>query len=418
MQFIHAADAHIDSPLRGLETYAGAPADAMRQATREAFARLVSCAIDREVDFVILAGDLFDGQWPDMQTGIWTATQFRRLDAEGIPVYLLRGNHDAVSEVGQVIQWPDNVFEFPTDAPQTLIVENTGVALHGQGFARRDVQEDLASGYPAACSGMFNIGVLHTSLGGDPEHDTYAPTTLDVLRSLGYDYWALGHIHQRSAEPLCEHPYVAYSGNLQGRHAKETGVKGCLLVQVESKRIEQVEFIPTDVLRWHRIVIDVAPDDHVPEIHQRVRAALSDCRDQSDSRFCAIRLTVQGACRGHTELAEAAQREVAIAQMRDSANAMQDIWLEKIHLHTSPLRNLRLLREGNDLLAELLRGVEELRAETPRWNAITENVRNLATRCGRELQDAGLDVQDPVALTGWLHEAEMLLATHLAEPLE
>ena len=112
MKFLHAADAHIDSPLRGLQAYEGAPAARLRRATRDAFAKMVSIAIERNVDFVIFAGDLFDGAWPDMQTGIWTAAQFRRLEGEGIPVYLVRGNHDAVSEVEQAIRWPENVFEF------------------------------------------------------------------------------------------------------------------------------------------------------------------------------------------------------------------------------------------------------------------------------------------------------------------
>ena len=134
MKFIHAADLHIDSPLCGLEVYPGAPADRLRGATREALENLISLALRERVDFVIVAGDLFDGEWPDMKTGVWTAGQLRRLDRENIPVYLIRGNHDAVSRVRRSIRWPRSVREFSVNAPETFVDEDLAVALHGQGF--------------------------------------------------------------------------------------------------------------------------------------------------------------------------------------------------------------------------------------------------------------------------------------------
>ena len=214
MKFIHAADLHIDSPLRGLEVYDGAPVERLRRATRESLENLVALAIEKSVDFVIVAGDLFDGKWPDMATGVWTASQFWRLDRAGIPVYLIRGNHDAASQVREAVRWPGCVREFSVDSPETLI------------------DEDLGARYPDRIDRLFNIGVLHTSLNGHPDHDTYAPTHEDVLRARRYDYWALGHVHSRRI--VSEAPWIVYPGNTQGRHIRETGPRGCVLVTVDA----------------------------------------------------------------------------------------------------------------------------------------------------------------------------------------
>ena len=198
-KFIHAADTHIDSRLLGLAAYEGAPVDRLRGASREAFANLVTLAIKEKVAFVIIAGDLFDGQWEDMRTGLWTAGQFRRLARENISVYLIRGNHDAASKVRARIDWPKNeqgaqiVHEFSVRKAETFQLADLGVALHGRGFAHQEAPDDLAKDYPDPVDGAFNIGVLHTSLSGDANHDTYAPTSEQVLVNKGYDYWALTH---------------------------------------------------------------------------------------------------------------------------------------------------------------------------------------------------------------------------------
>ena len=235
MKFIHAADLHIDSPLLGLYCYEGAPAERLREATRRACENLVTLAIEEQVDFVILAGDLFDGQWRDMQTGLFTARQFRRLCDAKIKVYLVRGNHDAASQVRQTITWPDNVHEFSVRKAETVRLDDLGVALHGRGFAQPEVTDDPVPEYPAPVPGLFNIGVLHTNVGGNEDHPRYAPTSRAALEAKGYDYWALGHIHKRYV--IAERPYIGYSGNTQGRHVRETGAKGCLLVSVEDGQL-------------------------------------------------------------------------------------------------------------------------------------------------------------------------------------
>src|SRR3546814_14750790 len=103
-KFLHAADIHLDSPLHGLSRYEGLPVDEIRSATRAAFDNLVQCAIDEDVDFVVLAGDLFDGDWRDMGTGLSFAQAMGSLDPAGIPAFLLRSAEPRIGmECGKTV---------------------------------------------------------------------------------------------------------------------------------------------------------------------------------------------------------------------------------------------------------------------------------------------------------------------------
>ncbi|HEX8047951.1 exonuclease SbcCD subunit D, partial [Rhizobium sp.] len=193
--FIHAADLHLGSPFQGLALKDAAVASIFVEASRKAFSTLVGQAIERQVDFFLIAGDVYDGDWKDNKIGLFFNREMARLERAGIPVYLLRGNHDAASVITKTITLPANVHEFPTAKPGSVKLDALQVALHGQGFAERSANDNLAVNYPAPVSGWFNIGVLHTSLTGREPHAPYAPGSVDDLRSRGYDYWALGHVH-------------------------------------------------------------------------------------------------------------------------------------------------------------------------------------------------------------------------------
>jgi DNA repair exonuclease SbcCD nuclease subunit len=256
MKFLHAADIHLDSPMAGLRARADLPADLLKQATRRAFSAMVDLAIAEDVAFVVIAGDLYDGDWKDFSTGLFLAAEMRRLAR---PCFVLRGNHDAQSVITSRLTMPGNVREFSSRTCQTHLLSEHRVALHGHSFPNRAVPEDLAAGYAAPRPGLLNLGVLHTS-GEDPgEHETYAPCRVAGLAAFGYDYWALGHIHARRV--LAERPWIVFPGNLQGRHPKETGAKGCTLVTVEDGHIAAVEHRSVDVLRWAALEVDVTGAD-------------------------------------------------------------------------------------------------------------------------------------------------------------
>lgn len=182
--------------MTGLSMREDAPVQELRAATRLATVSLVDLALAEQVSFVVLAGDIFDGDWRDMSTGLFFNAQMLRLDSAGIAVYLIKGNHDADSVVTRSLTLPPNVYSFSTSKAETHLLDAYPVAIHGRGFPKRQIPENIVSAYPEAVSGRYNIGLLHTSLAGNSRHDTYAPCTLDELQRFGYDYWALGHIHQ------------------------------------------------------------------------------------------------------------------------------------------------------------------------------------------------------------------------------
>jgi DNA repair exonuclease SbcCD nuclease subunit len=333
--FIHAADVHLDSPLHGLARYDGVPVDEVRGATRAAFDRLIETAIDRRVDFLVIAGDLYDGDWRDMGTGLYFAAAMGRLGRAGIPVYLLAGNHDAASVITKALPPIANVHTFGTRRAETHRIPHLGVALHGRSFAEREVYEDLAAGYPAALPGLFNIGLLHTALGGHAAHAAYAPCTTEELAAKGYQYWALGHVHDHAV--LATDPYIVFPGNLQGRNIREQGRKGAVLVTVEDGDVTRLAPLALDVVRWARVAVDAGGTVDMAELHARIRAAIRLARDSTaEDRPLLLRVTVAGATALHGAL-----QDVATALRDDvrgiAAEVATDLWIEKVEVRTSVL---------------------------------------------------------------------------------
>jgi len=419
MRFIHAADIHLDSPLRGLEAYPGAPAERLRVATRQAFDRVVDLCLEERVDFLIIAGDLFDTEVKDFRAALAAAEQLRKLDRAGIPVYLILGNHDSREEMTRHVPWPANVTLFDHKQPQTVKHRTLPVALHGMSYPKREVTENLVPSYPAPVAGCFNIGLLHTNAGGNSQHAAYAPCSVEELVAKGYDYWALGHVHDFAM--LHERPHVVYSGNTQGRHARETGRKGCLLVTVDElssgHELREIEFRETDLVRWFRETIPLQPDDDADALLDAGRDRLREVVAAADGRLAAVRLEFTGRCAVHEQLAKDASRQQLVTNLRALASDFGDVWIEKIKFHTQSPLDLNALRERHDLIGQLLRDIGVLANDPQSLIALTET-KDLAAKVAAELtqDDDGsdkFDLDDPARHVGWLRDAEALLLSHL-----
>lgn len=356
-RFIHTADTHIDSPLVGLESYDGAPLDALRGATRRAFENLVRLALDEAVDFVVIAGDLYDGDWKDFSTGLFFTRQMARLKDAGIPVYLIAGNHDASSVLTRRLSLPENVHTFSTRSAESKGVPALPVVIHGRGFPHRAVPENLVHDYPAPEPGSFNIGLLHTSLTGAPGHDTYAPCALRDLTDKGYSYWALGHVHR--PQVLSRNPWVLFPGNLQGRHVRETGPRGCQLVTVsDTLEVVSAEHRQLDVVRWEQIEVDLSATRDTGEALARVADALQGAASGADSRLLAARITLTGATplHGHLKRDPPWLRAECIAQGQIAAG--DDVWVEEVEVKTSPVYDLGDLAARDELTRIVLETLE------------------------------------------------------------
>lgn len=410
MKFIHTADIHLDSPLRGLSSYPDAPADRLRTATRDAFHKLVSSAIDEEVDFMVIAGDVYDGDWKDFNTGLFFVRQMGRLRQASIPVYLLYGNHDADSEMTRGLELPDNVYVFPSRKAETFLINDMKVALHGRSFKVAATTENLLPSYPAPVAGWLNIGVLHTALEGNAEHAKYAPCSVAELQAKGYQYWALGHVHEHWMQR--GDTTIAYPGNLQGRHIRELGARGALLVTAEDGEITEVDRLEVDVLRWHALEIDISA---VSDLRSAVRLAGQAMEQMLDATQAdlplAVRVVFKGQSAAHAELVmdEGQLRQEVIAQA--VALDPDRIWVERVRVASEALTREKpsSADEAQGALAELeilaLSAQDDpdfVRSLQADWQALLEklphDVLQAAPDLSRLRQDALAQVSDRIRL--------------------
>lgn len=332
-RFVHAADLHLGSPFAGLARADAEIAARFARATREAFSDLVEKTIALGAAFMVIAGDVYDGEWKDASIGLFFARELGRLERAGVAVALLKGNHDAESVVTRTVSLPESVRQFSARKPETIRLDQLKVALHGQSFAERAARERLALAYPDAVPGWFNIGVLHTCGEGSTAHAPYAPCTVEELRLRGYDYWALGHIHEHAV--LARDPWVVFPGNLQGRSVKECGAKGAVVVDVEDGRVAAVERLVVDKARWAHVEVDLTGAATEAEAFRLIEGALTPALAETDGRLTALRLTLSGATPLHGAVAADPRRFADEAQAL-AQRSHHDVWLEKLKLELSP----------------------------------------------------------------------------------
>jgi len=411
MRFIHTADIHLDSPLKGLEVHEDAPVEEIRIAARRAFDRLIDLAVEEEVDFVLIAGDLYDGDWKDYNTGHFFVDRLGRLAKAGIKVFLVTGNHDAASQITRTMPLPDNTTLFPSAGPQSVHLDALGVVIHGQSYPSRAVAENLAARYPQRQAGSFNIGLLHTSLTGREGHEKYAPCSAAELISKGYDYWALGHVHKR--EVVAEDPWIVFPGNIQGRHIRETGPKGATLVVVEDGRVVDVAERELDVVRWTVCNVDLSGCATRDEVYGQVRHAVENAKHAAGGKALALRLQLEGPCPMHAELH--ARSDLWTEEFRAIAIGMGDIWLEKVQFRTRRMADLDDFLEGNSPLAGLLRSIECLEFGNGALTALVPDLADLKRKMPPELLDDDSLLENPSAASAELREEvrELLIARML-----
>lgn len=329
--FLHAADLHLGSPLLGLSLKDEAVARSFAQAGRGALAALVDEALAASVAFVVIAGDVYDGEWRDASTGLFFAAQMGRLARAEIPVFLIKGNHDAESVVTRDITLPANVKVFGSRAASTERLEHLRVAIHGRSFPDRAVSENWVPSYPAPDKGWFNLGLLHTSCDGRPGHAAYAPCSVQDLVARGYDYWALGHVHEH--EVLSQDPWIVFPGNLQGRSVRECGPKGAVFVDVEDGRVAQTRRVIVDQARWAMVDLDVVAFDAPDAVIAALESSFARLAREAEGRLVAARLRLTGESGLHDSLT--ARRDWLFDEAQAAAQrCAESIWLESLRLET------------------------------------------------------------------------------------
>lgn len=402
--FIHAADLHIDSPLLGLSLKDAAVAQRFAQAGRQAVEALIEQTIASDARFLILAGDIFDGDWKDVSTGLFFVRALGGLHRAGIPVFMVKGNHDADSVMSRDLPYPDTVRAFRSSKAETFALDDCRVALHGRSFPHR-LTADFVDSYPQRRDGWLNIGVLHTSLDGTRGHQGYAPCSVDDLRRFGYDYWALGHVH--AAEIVSREPWIVYPGNLQGRSVRETGPKGAMRVTVEDGRVVEVTPLVLDGARWAHLEIDLTGISDDTALQASLHDALAASHAQCDGRPLAARLTLTGTTALHNHLI--AKRETLQDELRAFGFQLAaDCWVEQLKVRTAPPP--RPVLQGPDAL-DVSALLAEVAADPEFAATISELLETVQAKLPKDLHDA---LATPELTQRLAQDAAALLAGELS----
>ncbi|MBV6490226.1 MAG: DNA repair exonuclease [Fimbriimonadaceae bacterium] len=363
MTFVHCADLHLDSPFEGMLDEPEI-AELLREATFRAWERVVETAQIENADFVLIAGDVYDSSDQSLRAQLKFLEGLERLHEGGIQVFVVHGNHDPLSTWKTRLQFPPNTHRFTDQAVSRADVVREGEVLahiFGYSFPTRDVTANVARSFRRESGEVFSIGLLHTNVGGNATHANYAPCSISDLVEVDLDYWALGHIHQPQLLRNT-HPYIAYSGNTQGRHIREPGPRGCFVVGTDGLNISRHDFVETSTVRWLEETVSIAPFENLDGLLQAIEARSTEIRANADTRPTLVRWVLTGRGALHGVLKQGS----TIADLRDNLidferSRVDFVWPESIQTESRPLVDLDALREQERFVGEFARCAEEVR---------------------------------------------------------
>jgi DNA repair exonuclease SbcCD nuclease subunit len=249
---------HLDSPFQGLTTKEPSLADRFKHSTNETFVKIIDLCLAEKVDFLTIGGDTFDGADRSLCAQILLRDQFERLHKANIPVIIVAGNHDPLSDWLTEIKYPQNVHLLSGNKVEQVPIEKNGkliTTLFGISYKMREVTENLSLKFQAKEENTVSIGLLHANVGSKKEHAPYSPCTITDLKASNMDIWLLGHIH--TPEVLCDDPLILYPGNIQGRHINENGPRGCYIIKIDTNRKISHEFRPVQNILWKQKEINI-----------------------------------------------------------------------------------------------------------------------------------------------------------------
>ena len=413
-RFVHAADLHLDSPFKGITGTAGTVAETLRAASFQAFDALLNLCRTQNAAFLLVAGDVYDGADRSLRAQLRFRDGLAALAADGIQSFIVHGNHDPLDGWTSAIAWPPGVHIFGADHVETTLAHagpHSLAAISGVSYRTRTERRALSRQYEPTRPDLFQIALLHCNCGRDTGHDDYVPCLPADLAALGFDYWALGHVHTRDV--ISTNPPIVYPGNTQGRSVREPGPRGCYVVTVHDDRHVELEFHPLHAVLW--LADDVSIDDltTIDALDRALAERTDQLRARGDTRPVVARLTLTGRGPLHHELL----REGAVTELLTRARevGLADtpfVWVQDLHVATRPTADLEALRAAPDILGSALRIAQEL-ATAPDVNAaLAPTLADLhADPRLRKL----LDPLSPDALRALLTDAELLCVDLLAE---
>lgn len=360
--FVHVADLHLDTPFACARVDSPQIAETLREATFRAWDRVVSICIEKSAAFLVVVGDIYDASQKSLRAQLRFREGLERLNHHSIPVFVTHGNHDPLDSVSASLPPPPNTYVFgPEVETREVLRDRRPLALlTGISHPQKNESRNLARLFSVASNqgepGIFRLALLHCNVGAETGHDAYAPCELTDLTNAGFDYWALGHVHERRV--LSRSPWIVYPGNTQGRSLRELGSRGCMLVEVDGAEVVgEPQFVETDAVRWFSVDIDAEPFSNT---HELLEGLLREClrlQQAADGRPAVARLVV----RGRTHLYRELRRPGYIADVEGEVRGTTAAWtpfvdLAVLNLAVRPPLDLDSLGTAPDFLGDLLRG--------------------------------------------------------------
>ncbi|MDQ0337898.1 DNA repair exonuclease SbcCD nuclease subunit [Caldalkalibacillus uzonensis] len=409
LKFIHSADLHLGSPFKGLSHLPQEIYLKIKDSTYLAFDRLVNVAMREKVDFILIAGDIFDSSNPSVQAQHRFRQGLEKLAAENIRVFVVHGNHDPLDGRYQAFNWPLNVHVFSADQVERVSYNKGGqlvASIYGISYKTARVTDNLAQHFERRAEEPFAIGLLHTNCDGREEHEPYAPCSKQDLLRAGMDYWALGHVHTRQI--IHEDPYIVYPGNLQGRHIREQGKKGFYVVEVDDNKRVQLHFHTASAVRWEEHELDLSGAQHLDDVVERTAELRDHLRHREDVDMCMCRLIGTGMTPLAKELSVAEVREELLEVWREQELIQEKVvWPESFQFRGQPSYDRKDWKQSETIYADLLEIVDQYVGDELRLQAVMEE--QLKDLFGHHKAKKYLDPLSREEKKALLSEAEQLI---------
>jgi len=385
LRFVHAADLHLDSPFRGIRSEAPEyVADSLRRATFDAYENIIALCLRESVDALLVAGDVYDGADRSLRAQLKFVDGLNHLDAAGIRSFICHGNHDPLDGWEARLSLPPGCVRFGPEVTGEPVFADAleRATVYGVSYPTREVRENLTPLFAqASLGGGFGIGLLHANVGGNPNHDSYAPCSVTDLAETGLDYWALGHVHTRQVLRQ-ERPTVVYPGNPQGRHPLETGERGVYLAEVDDYGAVSLDFRPVDVVRWETLEVGIAALEAEQELIDAIDSAAASCAEYAGGRSVVFRLTLSGRGPLHRWLRSAGTVEELRERVNEryapsTSSGQAWLWCERIQADTASPVDREQVAQREDFAGDLARLGGELRADPAALGELRDALRVL-----------------------------------------
>ncbi|MFN2396923.1 MAG: exonuclease SbcCD subunit D, partial [Bacteroidales bacterium] len=372
--FIHTGDLHLDTPFKGLSGVNRELAGRLKDATFKSFQRIIDICIEESLDFLLITGDIFDSEIQSLAAQLRFVKELEKLSARGIPTYMICGNHDPLNSWMEELKLPENVFRFGASEVECFTFEKDGKPLadiYGISYGTKTENRSLADAYvlkenPAP----FSIALLHGTIGPAGAHENYVPFRLEDIKSKGFDYWALGHIHKHHVVHPA-HPAIVYPGNPQGRDFGETGQRGCYRVVIAENNSPEMTFVPTQYIRFEEVVADLTGLDNIGELTGRIYGAVEELEGYRKNSARILRVTLKGRTALHGLLHRPGETQNLLGMLNEGQLQQEFFTLfDKLILQTLPDVDLDEMKEANDFTAEILKSFDSLEADHKKYEEL------------------------------------------------